>query len=122
MENSYKRKWDDVTEKDVWGALSVLKHCHNPKAARSLVEFFYERFDDGDGNLKDAVTDAMLDAMLHTYVHLVLKRIVADGWTPEQAMGFKRRKGRLKENNQGRDIEIAAYVALALRDGDGKTT
>ena len=38
-------KWGDVTDADLRGVLNVVGHAHDPVAARSLIEYFHEWFE-----------------------------------------------------------------------------
>jgi hypothetical protein len=120
MEKPYERRWDNATESDVSGALAAMESGGNKAAALALAQFFYERLDGGGGELdgEREIAAKAFSPLLHKYMHLVLQRIVVDGWTPEQAMGFRFQRGKPKGNNLCRDVEIAMFVRDA-RAQDG---
>ena len=123
MSKPYERKWDNATKEDVAGALAAMEHAWNKdaaralaaNAARALAQFFYERLSDEAGELREDREIMVSPALLHKYVHLVLRRIVVEGWTAAQATGFQPRPGRPEADNQDRDIEIAFFVRQAMK-------
>jgi hypothetical protein len=122
MNKPYERKWDNATESDVSGALAAMESGGNKAAALALAQFFYERLDGGDGELdgEREIAVKAFSPLMHKYMHLVLRRIVVDGWTPGQAMGFTARPGRPKTGKEDRDIKIAAFVCLTRMKGKSK--
>ena len=102
-------KWRDASDGDLLAALAKVKYGHNPEAARSLIEYFHERFRDSDGYSEKI----LLELVYHAF-----EKIIKDGWTADQAFGLKLRRGHYeREDTTIRDVELAAYVIRRTRDG-----
>ena len=106
--------WRDITLVDLNGALGSLIYDNDPIAANNLINYFHERFSDVglDGCPQSAV------GVLCEYMQHVFKKMLVDGYTAEQALGLKRRRGKHERaDNTVRNHEITAHMMLSIRKG-----
>lgn len=112
------RKWDEVSNGDLEAALAVVEHGigkrddagklkHDPDTARNLIEYFWERMRDGE---------CYDDGVLFRLMKHAFGKIIEDGWSADEALGLKLRKGmHPREDVRDRDIAVTAFIVLQKR-------
>ena len=103
-----KRKWQDVSDADLNGALAAVKHDFDPVAARTLIEYFYERIHNNDPYNEKV----LLEFLDHAF-----GKIIKENRSLDIAFGFKlgRGKYRREDTTSVRDIRAAAHMELIMR-------
>jgi hypothetical protein len=100
-------KWSDVKEADLNGALAEVKYGHDPVAARSLIEYFHERFREGL---------PYNERVLFEFLSHAFEKIIENGWTADHAFGLELKRGHFERpDTTERDIIAAAHVILLMR-------
>lgn len=101
------RKWDDVSDADLRGALAGVKYGYDPTAARNLIEYFHERMRDHR---------PLNERILREYIEYAFARIVRDGKSTDVAFGLKLVRGKYRrKDTTERDVRAASYITLAMR-------
>lgn len=100
-------EWHVATERDLMGALAAAMYGHDPDAARNLIQYFHERFQDG-GPYNNRV---LIQFLTHAF-----GKIITEGWSADHAFGLKLKRGCYeRENTLERDVIAAAYMLLLIR-------
>lgn len=102
-------KWADVTDSDLLGALNAVMYSHDPVAAKSLIEYFHERF----SNEMPYNQDVLL-----AFIKMAFRRIVDDKLRIDIAFGLAQQKGKhRRDDTTERDVMATAFVILRMRRG-----
>lgn len=102
-------KWANVTDADLMGALNAVMYSHDPRAARSLIEYFHERFSHEMPYNQD---------VLLAFLKMAFRRFVDDELKIDIAFGLAQQKGKhRREDTTERDVVAAAFVTLRMRHG-----
>lgn len=103
------RKWDDISDSDLRGALAAVKYGHDPVAARNLIEYFHERMRD---------CRPLNDLILREYIEHAFARIIEDEKSADVAFGLRLARGEFpRPNTMIRDVQAAAYITILMRKG-----
>lgn len=106
--------WRDVTLSELNTELAYVIHENDPVAAENLINYFHQRFADIglDGCPQGAI------GVLCEYIEHAFSKMIVDDYTPAQALGLKRPRGKHpRPCTFERDCQIAAYVVLLMRKG-----
>lgn len=102
-------KWADVTDKDLVGALDLVRYGHAPDAAKNLIEYFHERLSNELPYNRD---------VLIGFVKFAFERMVEHGWSAGQAFGLDLKRGCYqRDDTTERDVMAAAFITLRMRQG-----
>jgi hypothetical protein len=106
--------WRNSTLVELNTELAFVIQENDPVAAKNLINYFHERFNDIglDGCPKNDI------GVLCQYMEYVFEKIVVESWNADQALGLKRRRGKYKRaETETRDYELAACMILLVRKG-----
>lgn len=88
---------------------SDCKNDYEPFAARSLIEYFHERFREGYPYNERV----LLEFVAHAFA-----KMIEENWTADHAFGLKlRREHYQREGTDERNMTAAAYMTLLIRHG-----
>ena len=100
-------EYQNLTEKDVKGALAAIKHSYDPIAAQNLIKYFYICLKEGR---------PYNEKILQEYLYYAFGKIIEENKSADHAFGFKRGRGKYeRENTLKRDVETTAYIILLMR-------
>lgn len=100
-------KWRNLTDAELISALAAAKLGSDPVAARTLIEYFYQRIHSGE---------RYNERVLLEYLDHAFGKIIEDKQSADHAFGFKLPRGKYKrEDNTERDVKAAAYIVLLMR-------
>lgn len=102
------RKWDAVTQGELFSIIENLKQAYDPDLARKVIELFLERMRDGEHIDHD---------VLAYWMEHVFAQIIA-GKSADQAFGLKPVRGADKQKDtEDRDMLAVAIFVLHMRHG-----
>lgn len=104
--------WRSLTA-SIDGAVASVAHGYDPIAAGNLIRFFHFAFQDGElfGNC-DGLSEP--ERGFIEFVQMAFGRYVDKG-SLDVAFGVARSPGRINQDNDARNVTIAASVELAVR-------
>jgi len=109
-----KNNWRDVTVGELKTELAFLVETNDPVAAKNLINYYQKRF--ADIGLDGCPNGAI--GILCEYIEHVFNKMIVENYTPEQALGLKRPRGKYhRPDTFERDCAITAYMVLLMRQG-----
>lgn len=102
----------DPTDAELWANLATIQHGFDPEVTRRMVEYFFQRLDEGiDFN----------ERILHQWLHHAFG-LIRKGHSAKAAFGFTRQRKRPAALNTERDMAMAASVILCMKNAPQEIT